>query len=243
MVDEVTADPLVLVAEVDRATDRLLDTVSALAGDDARLPSLLPGWTRGHVLTHVARSADALVNLLTWARTGTPLPAYPSTAARDADIEAGADRPLDDLLADLRASAARFDEAVAAMPAQAWSATVQLRSGAEVPAATLPWQRLREVEVHHVDLAAAYRPEDWPAAFTQRLLVEAAASLGARAETPAMVLRATDLEREVTVGDPADTLTVTGPSYALAAWLTGRRDGTGLTVSPDQPLPVLPQWM
>jgi maleylpyruvate isomerase len=243
MVDEVTADPLVLMAEVDRATDRLVQTVSVLAGDDATLPSTLPGWTRGHVITHVARNADAMVNLLTWARTGTPLPAYPSTAARDADIEAGAERTLDELLADLRASAGRFAEAVAAMPAQAWSATVQLRSGAEVSAATLPWHRLREVEVHHVDLAAAYRPEDWPAAFTQRLLLDAAATLGARAQTPAMVLHATDLGREVKVGEPGGTLTVSGPAHALAAWLTGRRDGSRLTVTQDQPLPALPQWM
>jgi maleylpyruvate isomerase len=239
----VTADPLVLVAEVDRATDRLLNTVSSLAGDDATLPSMLPGWSRGHVLTHVARSADALVNLLTWARTGTPLPAYPSTAAREADIEAGASRPLDELLADLRASAGRFDEAVAVMPAQAWSELVQLRSGAEVPAAALPWHRLRELEVHHVDLAAAYRPEDWPEAFTQRLLLEAAASLGERKETPPMVLHATDLGREVNVGDPDGAPTVSGPGYALAAWLTGRRDGTQLTISMDQPLPTLPHWM
>jgi maleylpyruvate isomerase len=239
----VTADPLVLVAEVDRATDRLLDTVSALAGDDASLPSLLPGWTRGHVLTHLARNADAQVNLLTWARTGTPLPAYASNAAREADIEAGADRPLDELLADLRASAGRWDEAVAAMPAQAWTAVVQLRGGAEVPAAVLPWERLREVEVHHADLAAAYRTEDWPAAFTQRLLHEAAASLGARPQAPALVLRVTDLGREVKVGDPAGAVCVSGPACTLAAWLTGRRDGAGLTVSPDQPLPSLPQWM
>lgn len=238
-----TTDPLVLVAEVDRATDRLLDTVSALAGDDAALPSLLPGWTRGHVISHLARSADALVNLLTWARTGTPLPAYPSTAARDADIEAGASRPLDELLADLRAAAGRFDDAVAAMPAQAWSNVVQLRSGAEVPAAALPWHRLRELEVHHVDLAAAYRPEDWPEAFAQRLLLEAAASLGDRPQTPPMVLHATDWDREVTVGDPDGAPTVSGPAYALAAWLTGRRDGTRLTVSAGEPLPALPQWM
>jgi maleylpyruvate isomerase len=239
----VTADPLVLVAEVDRATDRLLETVSALAGDDAALPSLLPGWTRGHVLTHVARSGDALVNLLTWARTGSPLPAYPSTAAREADIEAGAYRPLDELLADLRASARRFDDAVAQMPAQAWTATVQLRGGAEIPAAAVPWQRLREVEVHHVDLAAAYRPEDWPESFTQRLLHEAATNLGERADTPAMVLRAADLERDVKVGDPDGAPTVSGPASALVAWLTGRRDGTELAVAPPQPLPALPPWM
>jgi maleylpyruvate isomerase len=232
------------VAEVDRATDRLLDTVSTLAGDDVGLPSLLPGWTRGHVITHVARSADALVNLLTWARTGTPLPAYPSTAAREADIEAGADRPIRELLADLRASAARFDAAVAEMPAQAWSAAVQLRSGAEVPAAALPWHRLREVEVHHVDLAAAYRPEDWPEAFTQRLLHDAAATLASRPDAPGIVLHATDLGRDVSVGDPDGGPTVSGPAYALVAWLTGRRDGAGdLTISPEQPLPTPPRWM
>jgi maleylpyruvate isomerase len=231
------------VAEVDRATGRLLDTVSTLAGDDARLPSLLPGWSRGHVLTHVARNADALVNLLTWARTGTPLPAYPSIAARDADIEAGADRPLDELLADLRASAARFDAAVAEMPAQAWSEIVQLRSGAQVPAAAVPWHRLREVEMHHVDLAAAYRPEDWPEAFTQRLLHDAAASLASRRDAPQIVLRPTDLGRDMPVGGPDGSPTVSGPAYALVAWLTGRRDGTDLTISPEQPLPTPPPWM
>lgn len=252
-VDGVTADPLVLLPEVHRATDRLIHTVSTLTGDDAALPTLLPGWTRGHVITHVARSGDALVNLLTWARTGTPLPAYPSAAARAADIEAGASRPLDELLADLRASADRFDQAVAAMPAPAWSNLVQLPSGAEAPAAAVPWQRLRELEVHHVDLAAAYRPEDWPESFTQRLLLEAAADLGARPETPPLVLHPDDWDREVTVGDPArterdgsrgntHTPTVRGPAYALAAWLTGRRDGSQLTISPPQPLPELPRW-
>ena len=48
-------------------------------GDDAfAKPSSLPDWTRAHVLTHVARNADAMVNLVTWARTGVPTPAYPS---------------------------------------------------------------------------------------------------------------------------------------------------------------------
>ena len=51
-------------------------------GDDAfAAPSGLPGWTRAHVLTHVARNADAMINLLTWARTGVPTPAYASDAA------------------------------------------------------------------------------------------------------------------------------------------------------------------
>src|SRR4051812_32675009 len=97
-----TTDPLAMLAEVDRATKRLLTRLERL--DDAAIagPSLLPGWTRGHVLTHLARNADSYVNLLTWARTGVPTPQYPSPQARVADIEAGAGRPAVVQVADLR---------------------------------------------------------------------------------------------------------------------------------------------
>ena len=46
-------------------------------------PSLLPGWSRGHVLTHLARNADGAVNLLTWARTGVETPQYVSQEQRE----------------------------------------------------------------------------------------------------------------------------------------------------------------
>ena len=58
------------------ATERLLTTATALSDAQMRDPSLLPGWTRGHVLTHIARNADGLVNLMRWARTGTKTPMY-----------------------------------------------------------------------------------------------------------------------------------------------------------------------
>src|SRR6266568_1849145 len=86
----------------------------------AREPSLLPGWTRGHVLTHIARNADGMVNLLHWARTGTQTPMYASPESRAADIEAGAGRPAAGLAADVRESAATLAAAAAAMPGDAW---------------------------------------------------------------------------------------------------------------------------
>src|SRR5947199_2888238 len=88
------------------ATDRVLATATALSEAQAREPSLLPGWSRGHVLTHIARNADGMVNLLRWARTGTQTPMYASAESRAADIEAGAGRPAADLAADVRESAA-----------------------------------------------------------------------------------------------------------------------------------------
>ena len=150
-----TVDPLVLMTDVDDATERLIRSAEALDDGAVRAPSALPGWTVGHVLTHVARNADAYTNLLTWARTGVETPAYASPAARTDGIEDGADRPPAEQIADLRQAHERFADAAAAMPAEAWTFFLP-STGAS--AAAVPWARLREVEVHHVDLGKEYTP-------------------------------------------------------------------------------------
>jgi maleylpyruvate isomerase len=232
----VTTDPLALLGEVDRATARLLDTVAALDPDPAA-PCLLPGWTRGHLLTHVARNADSLLNLLTWARTGVATPQYPSRAHREADIQAGSGRPWDVLLADVRDSAARFAEAAGELPAAAWLTELELSDGPH-PAAVVPWRRLREVEVHHVDLAAAYTPKDWPEFVAHRVLHEVAGALTG----VSLTLCPDEVGHRVPVGagGPPE---VRGPAYALAAWLAGRSPGTDLTTEPAGPLPTIPEWI
>ncbi len=242
-VDSVTVDPLVLMTEVERATQRLLGSVAALDDAGVAAPSRLPGWTRGHVLTHVARHADGYANLLTWARTGVRTPQYASVEARGADIDAGAARPAAAHLDDIRASAARFAEAAAAMPAEAWTVTVQPTTGPARPAAALPWGRLREVEVHHVDLDTGYAPDDWPEAFSHHLLREVVNGVGRRPGAPALVLRPTELAHPLAIGEPEGAVTVAGPTAALAAWLAGRSDGAGLDVSPDGALPTPPSWL
>ncbi|MBQ0903394.1 maleylpyruvate isomerase family mycothiol-dependent enzyme [Micromonospora sp. U21] len=237
-----TTDPLLLMGEVDDATSRLLRTAASFDGAGLAAASLLPGWTRGHVLAHLARNADGFVNLLTAARTGEPLPMYASPEARASDIEAGAGRPAAEHLDDLRRSADRFTEAVAAMPVEAWAATVQTRRG-PWPAALLVWGRLREIEVHHLDLAADYRPGDWSEAFAHRLLHEVAAHHGDRPESPSMVLRFDGSRHELVIGEPADAPVIAGPAPELAAWLIGRDGGGSLAVTPDGPLPTPPEWI
>lgn len=237
-----TSDPLLLTGEVDDATARLLRTAATFDDADLAAPSLLPGWTRGHVLAHLARNADGFVNLLTAARTGEPIPMYASPTARDSDIEAGASRPPEAHLDDLRRTADRLAEAVAAMPVEAWAATVETRRG-PWPAAMLVWGRLRELEVHHVDLGAGYRPADWPEAFAHRLLHEVATGLAGRADAPPMVLRFDGSRHELVIGDRAAAPTVTGTAPELAAWLIGRSPGSVLTVTPDGPLPTPPEWI
>ncbi|MFG3641376.1 maleylpyruvate isomerase family mycothiol-dependent enzyme [Micromonospora sp. NPDC047762] len=237
-----TTDPLLLMGEVDAATRRLLRTAASFDAADLAAASLLPGWTRGHVLAHVARNADGFVNLLTAARTGAALPMYASLDARTADIEAGSSRPPAAHLDDLRRTADLFAEAVAAMPADAWAATVQARKG-PWPAALLVWGRLREIEVHHLDLAADYRAADWSETFAHRLLREAASHHAMGPTPPSMVLRLDGSEHEVVIGGRVGAPVVAGSAPDLAVWLIGRADGTLLSVTPDGPLPTPPEWI
>jgi maleylpyruvate isomerase len=149
--------PVDIMAEIEAATARLYDTIGRLTDADARQPSRLPGWTRGHVLTHIARGGNALRNVLQDA------PAYPSQDARDADIEAGAGRPIADLEADVRASADAFR--AAALTRTDWDAEVSILGFAPFPTSQLLLRRLVELELHHVDLDAGYRTADWSPAF------------------------------------------------------------------------------
>jgi maleylpyruvate isomerase len=163
-----------LSGQVDGATQRLLDDARTLTEADLRAASLLPGWTRAHVLAHVARDADAMRNLLIGARSGQARPAYASARARDAGIEQGAAMGAGDLMADLADSAMALRAVARQLPDEAWQVQVQvlILDSAPFPAAELLARRLAEVELHHCDLGTAYGPADWPAAFAAMDLPE-----------------------------------------------------------------------
>ncbi|MCI4043190.1 maleylpyruvate isomerase family mycothiol-dependent enzyme [Streptomyces sp. TRM75563] len=214
------------------ATERLLDAVRKLDNASVAGASRLPGWSRGHVLAHLSRNADALGNVL------RGLPMYASSETRDADIADGAPRPADEQLADLRESADGF-LAVAAEPAD-WSRTVTLRNGVTDSAARVPFRRLIEVEIHHVDLGIGYELEDLPAEFVSREIAFLTDRFSGNQDVPATALTDQDGRTWSTGGGPPSTLvTVQGPAVELMGWLCGRRDGSALTVA-GGPLPALP---
>lgn len=152
--------------QIDQATQRLLDVARIITEPDLRAPSLLPGWTRAHVLAHVARNADAMRNVLAGVRTGQDRPGYASAGAREAAIEQDAGRPTRELAADLADSAMALRTVARQLPGEGWQVPVRmLDPGPCFPAAELLTRRLVEVELHHCDLGAGYGPADWPAAF------------------------------------------------------------------------------
>jgi maleylpyruvate isomerase len=205
-------------------------------------PSRLPGWTRGHVLSHLSRNADALVNLLTWARTGAETRMYASPSDRADGIEAGADRALPEQLADLAAAGQRFAAAAAAVPAGRREFTVLSAQGREIPAREVPWLRVRENWLHLVDLDAGFELDDIPADIAWTLAADVAAWMSSRTPVTAE-LRARDQPDSIKLGPGDETgAVVEGTPQRIAGWLTGRvPDRAGLTVTGD--LDDLPRWL
>jgi maleylpyruvate isomerase len=219
--------PIAMLTTLRTSTDDLLRGIDAeqWTDKDVGAPSLLPGWTRGHVLTHIARNADGITRTLAGALRGDVVARYPNgRAGRYADIEAGATRRLSSLTDDVRESAERLDRLfVAVGEADGWDLPTEDRPARDYIAA-----RWREVEIHRVDLAGTYQAGGWPAAFVSYLLPELADGLDERGvdalriEVTPQDSVTTDLAGAVWKTGTGEPITVAAPDWALVAWLIGR---------------------
>jgi len=210
------------------ATDRLLTTARRL--DDAAVagPSLLPGWNRAMVLTHLARNADGVTGMLSGARRRQVVHMYPQgREGRNADIAAGRDRPAGEVAADVAAASGALAEACALMTPEDWQAPGEAWAG-QIPVWAMLVARRREVEVHHSDLGCGYGPDRWPADFVAAELDRAVADLPRRLP-PGTALRLVDSDGpgqwEAEAPDAAprnQPHVVSAPAPQLLAWLLGR---------------------
>lgn len=239
---------LIIGAEV--AYTRLEASLADLDESAVREASLLPGWSRGHVLTHLARNADSHVRLLAAVAEGRLVEQYVGGAeGRAADIEAGATRSAAALLEDLASSQRRLIDVWRDLSDEVWDRSVNSNLGMR-PAWRLVWSRWRELDIHHVDLDLGYRPAHWPDDFTALMFRNAARDLEARLPGNISVkITATDrsLGWAAKKGTPSTGVVVSGPAFSLVAWLLGR-DAVATDVeahSQDgQPsaLPPLARW-
>ena len=204
--DETVAAHLAGVRAAHRA---LLDDLAGLDDEAVRRPSLLPGWSVAHAITHIARNADSNTWVLEGALVGEERVQYPGgQEMRDGDIAAGATRSAPELVDDASAACARLEATYERMTVAAWDRQGFKVGGTPWPCRTLPLSRWREVEVHHGDLGIGYSPDAWPLPYVAAELPLALATLDDR------------------VADPADR-------RRLLAWLIGRGEQpTDLTIAP-----------
>ena len=165
------------------AHQQLATVAQQLSDFDVGQPSLLPGWTVGHVVTHLARNADAMVRRIEAAQRGEVVEQYVGgVAGRAAEIESGAKRAAADLFADVVASSAQLDDVFASLDGDDWARPVRTLAGGEHPVSDLPFHRWFEVEIHSVDLHCGFEPGDWSERLVQRVLPRLVRGLAARAD-------------------------------------------------------------
>ncbi|MDP9117585.1 MAG: maleylpyruvate isomerase family mycothiol-dependent enzyme [Actinomycetota bacterium] len=227
------------------STSALVESLdpSIWTDDYVRGASLLPNWSRAHVLTHLARNADGISRALSGVLRNEIVPRYPQgTPGRNADIESGALRSSAEILGDVRDSAQRLDRVFAAVAdAHAWDRPTEDR-----PAGFYAAARWREIEIHRVDAAGKYGAADWPSDFVGYLLPELVSGLaertgrGVRITVSPTGSRCPELAgREWTVGT-GELVEVRGPDWAVLAWLVGRPGAAGDMLSAN---PALGSWL
>ncbi|RJL24428.1 maleylpyruvate isomerase family mycothiol-dependent enzyme [Bailinhaonella thermotolerans] len=217
-----------LIARVRAGHRLLIDTLAGLGDDDVRAPSALPGWSRGHVITHLAEHASGVTRLTERANRGEIVEMYAGgRPARDAAIERGASRTAGQLREAVAGAVAAVEAAWA--DTRDWDQYVNFRTG---PLLGLVYARWREVEIHLVDLDLGYRPARWSTDFcdhTVRFLAP---------RVPGGIALTLDSgERRWVVGE-GDPVTARGTAQDLTAWLAGRAPDGRL----DGDLPELAPW-
>lgn len=179
-------DPERAAALCREAQARLLESVAELTDPDMGRASRLPGWSVGHVLTHLARNADAHARRLDGALRGVDIPKYQhGEDQRRGEIDAGAGRPASEVITDLAASQARLEEMFTQNAEAGWP-NGHFLGGGNYGVAGCPAHRLREVEMHRVDLGLGYTAQHWSAEYVvwdlPLLLASAADRLGSPTE-------------------------------------------------------------
>ena len=222
---------------LDSGTRRLVRSVDAMTDDQWAQPSLLPGWTRAHVVAHLTLNAEGLSGALEGVHEGREVPMYASQEARDGDImKLGAASPSE-LRDRFLASTTTIGESVEELADNLADHLIERTPGGRsFEARYVGEMRTREVEIHHADLGLDYTAADWPPEFVVLLLDFRADK---SYDGSPFVAHATDLERswEFGTGGP----TVSGVGSALAWWVTGRGSGDGLT-SDDGRVPRMEPW-
>jgi maleylpyruvate isomerase len=238
-----TSAALPQIDETLLATTRYLQALTVLDDESVRRSSVLPGWSRAHVVAHLSRNADAFVRVLEAAGTGEPASMYPSDDQRNHDIEATVEgNNLPGLVTDAISSVARLTEALWSCEADP-DTPYRRTTGGDVtfPLHTVGPRRRAEVEIHHADLDVGYAPSEWPTDFSAHLVKQRQDEMAALPQgCPSMVLSSTDVDGlwKFGVGQGPE---IRGRVGDLAWWLVGRGGGQGLTCSAGE-LPVLGRW-
>jgi maleylpyruvate isomerase len=160
---------------------RILQDLATLTDADFKAPSLLPRWTRGHVVTHLANKTRTLVWLYNGPAAGEVRRQFPVGHDHDAAADQGADRSASALREDLAQSFEAVETTWDNLASEHWAGEGIVTPGIRTMADIVS-RHLRDLEVHHVDLNIGYTIADWPEHFVEVELTKRLRDLPGRAE-------------------------------------------------------------
>lgn len=224
-----------------RETARLLTTVDSMGPDDLAAPSALPGWTRGHVLAHIAGNAEGLGRRARSVGDDVPRAMYESPETRGGDIDMRSRRSVAQHREALAATHADFLFDLDQIPADRADDQMEVRLTLRVKVGDLPLLRLQEVCIHHSDLGMpGYDWSHWPPELVAWALPRVTASFAARDDFPVGWVEADGTRFQITADESTG---VSGSGTEVLAWLVGRAPGDGLAPTGIASVPAAPTWL
>ncbi|MBT2565847.1 maleylpyruvate isomerase family mycothiol-dependent enzyme [Arthrobacter sp. ISL-85] len=240
--------PADLLSGIHQAADAVTSDVSKLTDEDVKAPSALPGWTRGHVLAHVAGISNAMARQLEYAARGETIELYDGGMDgrnRAIDMAAGHDAAThrEDVSAGLKRALRAFDALPGVKDSSAnqtgWWAPISFRRGVVLDGGLALW---RELVIHNADLLTGRGPETWSRPFCEHLFDFLAARVPPEEK---LLLQPLGLP-PVSIGSGTRSTVVSGMVTDIAAWLAGRQpslDSLRATAAGDgTDLPGLLPW-
>ncbi len=206
-----------------RETDMLLATVDSLTDEEFAAPSKCEGWTRAHVVAHLALGADAMGNMITWGTTGVETPPYVSWDARNADIENLAKKSPAEIKAALRTAIKNFADKAETLKDGLKAETVKTAGGVSITPYAVPALRISEVIIHHADLDTVWGLGEADMDALEDTLEIVVERVSANEDFPGVTVD-TDEGEHYDIGDGATA--IKGGRDAVIGWLArGLTDG------------------
>jgi maleylpyruvate isomerase len=129
----------------------------------------------------------------------------------------------------------RLDGELGRLEPGGWTAQVRSALGRTIPAAEVPWMRIREVWLHATDLGTDILFDEIPDSVVDLLLDDVCANLSGKDGCPSVTVAPADRATAWRLGAGDPCATAGGRAADLVGWVTGRL--------PRPDLPPLPGWL
>lgn len=226
-----------LMSYLDSAAAGFREHAASLQDADVRDASRLPGWSRGHVLAHVAGVAEAMERQLQYAADGETVDLYDGGSdGRNRAIEEGAVRSAEQHRQQLDTTLSNALSAFRDLQESGWRTPISYRGGVVRDGGLALW---RELVIHGTDLGTGGEADDWSPQFCEHLF----GFLSARVPSGVRLrIQPIGMASRVLAGVPlasgsalngstalmdGSIISVNGMATDIAAWLAGRTPNLG----------------